>query len=372
MTPGPARDCRGAPRALQSGHLETRTFDASEVGRRVLTAEPVRLPAELADRTEVLPEADETWWERKLRQAGLADWARRSRDLRQGWRLYRESRRFDAVVSTGDLLGGTFALLLRFRRKRPVHVMYDCLWYGGGWLKRAWMRFCLRQVDRCAVWASVECERYAKAYGVPRGKFLYVPHHDTLHARYQYELGDEGYVFTGGNADRDYGLLFAALRGLSARCVLATNRKSLLDGLNVPSNVEVVSVSPAEFRQLMAKSRVVVMPMRATLLHAGGQQSVLNAMKMGKPVILTDPEGGRDYIENGRTGVLVPYGDPLLLRAAIEYLMANPEHARAMGEQARSAAAWFTTERCNTTIWRHTLDLVDERERAVSFPVEAR
>lgn len=41
------------------------------------------------------------------------------------------------------------------------------------------------------------------------------------------------------------------------------------------------------------------MPMRATLLHAGARESVLNAMLMGKPVVLPDTEGGADYIESG-------------------------------------------------------------------------
>jgi len=325
---------------------------------KFLTTDPVALAPDLAARTEVLPPTAQAWWEKALKAVGMRELARRGRDIRRGWQLFRASRRFDLVVSTGDLSGGAFAALLRLRgRKRPVHVMYDCLWYGGGWLRRAWTRFCLRQVDRCIVWASVECERYAKAYGVPKEKFLFIPHHDTLHARYPYELGDDGYVFTGGNADRDFAPFFIAVRGLNVPCVLATNRPPLLAGLDVPPNVKVVSVSPAEFRQLMAKARVVVMPMRATLLHAGAQQSILNAMKMGKPVILTDPEGGADYIESGKTGLLVPYGNVSALRSAIEYLYTHPAESRAMGQRARAEASLMTTERSNTAIWNHALEL---------------
>jgi glycosyltransferase involved in cell wall biosynthesis len=249
--------------------------------------------------------------------------------------------------------------------------MYDCLWYGGGSLKRAWMRFCLGAVDRCIVWASVERQRYAQAYGVSPEKFLYVPHHHTV-KRYTFEVGDEGYIFTGGNADRDYGLFFSAVADLSVPCVLATNRPQLLAGLVVPSNVRVVSVSPAEFRQLMARARLVVMPMRATLLHAGGQQTILNAMVMGKAVILTDAEGGADYIEHGKTGLLVPYGDVPALRQAIRYLWEHPEEARAMGELAQRVATPLTTERCNVTIWEHALRLAGEIRPGGVPPVRGR
>jgi len=327
---------------------------------RILSCERVALSPELAVRTEILPAVSDTWWERGLQTVGLGGLALRSRSLRGAWALFRQASRFAIVVTLGDLEGLAFACLQRlWARRRPVHVMYDCLWYGGGWLRRAWMRFCLGAVDRCIVWASVERQRYAQAYGVSPEKFLYVPHHHTV-KRYTFEVGDEGYIFTGGNADRDYGLFFSAVADLSVPCVLATNRPQLLAGLAVPSNVRVVSVSPAEFRQLMARAKLVVMPMRATLLHAGGQQTILNAMVMGKPVVLTDPEGGSDYIENGRSGVLVPYGDVRALREAVQYLMDHPEEAQAMGDRAKLAAAPLTTERCNTVIWNHTLSLIRE------------
>jgi len=147
--------------------------------------------------------------------------------------------------------------------------------------------------------------------------------------------------------------------------VLATNRPKLLRGLDVPGNVRVVSVSPAEFRRLMARSRIVVMPMRATLLHAGAQQSILNAMLMGKPVILTDPEGGADYIDSGRTGILVPYGDPSRLRDGICQLWERPEEAAAMGARAQIAASALTVERSNIEMWNIALELVRaKREKA--------
>lgn len=330
----------------------------------ILATEPVTLTADLAAVTSILPRTGTAWWETVLHKVGLAAIARRSTELRTAWSTFHYSSKFGAVVSLGTLEGLAFAALQRLRgSKRPVHIMYDCLWYGGNSVKKSWMRFCLKTVDYCVVWASVERRRFAQAYGVDERKFLFVPHHHTL-SRYQYEVGDDGYIFTGGNADRDYGLFFDAVRDTGFPCLLATNRPNLLEGLDVPPNVRLVSVSPAEFRQLMAKAHLVVMPMNANLLHAGAQQSMLNAMSMGKPVVLTDPEGGSDYIENGRTGILVPYGQPQKLKDAIEALLANPAEARAIGERARNTAAAFTTENCNAMIWKHAIALVDGRKPA--------
>jgi glycosyltransferase involved in cell wall biosynthesis len=316
------------------------------------------LPAHLLERTEVLPASTEVWWERLLTKLRLGRLVQSLRPWRQAWALFRAAIRFDVVVTDGARLGLTFAALQKFRgRFRPVHVMYDCYWYHGSWLRRAAMRFCLREVDLCVVWTRVECARYAREYGLPISKFAFVRHHHTL-KRYQFDIADDGYLFTGGNSDRDYRLFFDAVRDLQFPCILATNLPSLLKGLVTSPNVRIVNASPTEFRQLMAKSRVVVIPMRANLLRTGGQQTFLNAMCMRKPVILTDPEGGADYIQNGKTGLLVPYGDPVALRDAIRELWDNPEEARALGDSGYDSAVQLTTERCNTEIWNLSFDLV--------------
>ena len=323
---------------------------------KILTTHAHELPAELLRSTSFL-QTGKVW--QGTRPAGIfkkSNLLRRALELRRAWKLFRQAPNFDAVITVGSLEGLAFAALQNLRRRRPVHVMYDCYWYAGNILRNAWMRFCLRQVDCCAVWASVEGERYAKAFGLARSKFRFVAHHHSLND-YAYQIADRGYVFTGGNSDRDYGFFFQAMRDLPVKCILATNRVDLLAGMDVPAHIQIVSVSATEFRQLMAEARVVVMPVRADLLRTAGQQSILNAMYMGKAVILTDPEGGRDYIEHGKTGLLVSQGDVDGLRAAIKELWEQPDKARAMGDQARAAAAKLTTERCNTEIWQLALGL---------------
>jgi glycosyltransferase involved in cell wall biosynthesis len=327
---------------------------------------PHALPSEFQERTVVLVFRKDTWWEKALVSLRLTGVARRSQGLRRAWAFFRQAPKYDVVVTTGTLDGLTFALLQRLRgTSRPVHVMYDCLWYGGSFWKRAWMRACLKTVDCCVVWASVERERYAGTYDVPIDKFIFIPHHHSL-LRYTFEIGDEGYLFTGGNADRDYGFFFEAVKGLAIPCLLATNRPHLLEGLQIPANVRIVSATAAEFRQLIARARIVVMPMRASLLHAGAQQTILNAMYMGKPVILTDPAGGADYIAHERNGLLVPYGDVKALQENIRIVWERPELAREMGQRAQETAVPLTTERCNAEMWELAEKVVAERRSSAA------
>jgi len=126
--------------------------------------------------------------------------------------------------------------------------------------------------------------------------------------------------------------------------------------------VRIVAATHEEFRQLIAKASIVVLPMQADELHAGGQQTFLNAMFMGKPVVVTDPEGGRDYIRDGIAGRLVPYGDKEQLRSAICELMTDSHLRKSIGEAARRSATPLTTQACNAQIWRQLQTLVERKK----------
>ncbi|MEW6213032.1 MAG: glycosyltransferase [Acidobacteriota bacterium] len=67
----------------------------------------------------------------------------------------------------------------------------------------------------------------------------------------------------------------------------------------------------------------------------GLANATMEAMAAGLPVITTDTCGQRELIENGVNGWLVPSGDALALRRAMETLADDLEQARQMGEAAR-------------------------------------
>ncbi len=71
--------------------------------------------------------------------------------------------------------------------------------------------------------------------------------------------------------------------------------------------------------------------------HEGLPIAVLEAMATALPVVATRITAIPEIIEDGRTGVLVPPGDPVAMAEAIAALAADGVRRRALGEAAREA-----------------------------------
>lgn len=288
-------------------------------------------------------------------------WASRLQSLAVAARLFLHRRRGRAFVTGGGLDGITFAILQTLFAWRPnPHVMVDCNWYEpatriGLWLRQFHLGLASRSVKKFVVWATHELEDYPRTFDLPREKLRYVPFHTTLDY-YQFDIRDDGYLFAGGNYDRDYATLVEAVRPLDLPVWIATTRPEVMRGIDVPEHVRVAGTSAAGFREAMAAARLVVVPMQPGLLHSGGQQTCLNAMYMGKPTIAVGRRWAVDLMEDHVHGWIVDYGDVAGLRRAIDDIVNRPAEAQEIARRGQEHAQQFTTRRCMETIYRLACD----------------
>ncbi len=90
--------------------------------------------------------------------------------------------------------------------------------------------------------------------------------------------------------------------------------------------------------------------------------SVIEALRLGLPVVSVDEGGPRDTVQNGVSGYLVP-AHPQALGEAIVRLLADPQRARSMGRAgAEFVARRFNWERGAATLLS-VLGEVDRRSR---------
>lgn len=199
-----------------------------------------------------------------------------------------------------------------------------------GWLRR----------PDCIVVLAKPQERYLRERaGLPADRVCFV--HDKVDHRFfvpSPDRGDDGFVLSVGAEARDYGTLLDALRRLQAPAVLVPSSQwvSAHGVRELPSGVTLRSdLSFAELRELYAAAALVVVSVRPGVQYAAGVNAILEAMAMGKPLVVTRTPGLEGYLDDGETMRTVPAGDPAALATAIDGLRTDPAHGRRLGRSAR-------------------------------------
>lgn len=265
-------------------------------------------------------------------------------------RLLRESRRHEAVVLLGSASADmryrdlVLAVLLARLPRRPRVLITDATWEPRsrkiearlpflGRLVPPLARLLIKAMDgphvRFCVLSTDELETFPRTWGISKDRVVFTPFPATMST--STPTSDEGYLFAGGNSLRDYELLEEALEGTDIPTRIAARWQPRRD----LANVEVQTLPHDGFVAAMAASHAVVVPLAETVRSAG-QQTYLNAMALGKPVVVTESPGVRDYVRHGETGIIVPARADAL-REALEHVFdpSNADLYREMGERAR-------------------------------------
>lgn len=190
-----------------------------------------------------------------------------------------------------------------------------------------------------------ERERFARTWGVDPHRVFVTPYCHTLsEADLAAPTSREGGIFAGGNSLRDFGPLVSAARDVPERFVLATSR---VHG-PLPANVSAGTVPERRYFELLRNAGIVVVALAGREDRTAGQQTYLNAMALGKPTIVTDSPGVREYVEAGRTGLVIPPGDAAALGQALRWVL-DPANAAAVDEISaagrRAALERFSPDR---------------------------
>lgn len=245
----------------------------------------------------------------------------------------------DGSVGAPQLYSDLLATVVAGRRTRVV--ISDATWKRGTNALDRWAgRALLRAIDTprvtYCVLSSDELELFPRTWSVDPRRVVFTPFcltfdDDELAA----PTSEDGGVFAGGDSVRDYRPLLEVAPTLDAPVTIATR---VLAGVDAPEPVRVGPVPHAEFNRLLRAARVVVVPLAAGLERSAGQQTYLNAMAIGKLVVVTDSPGARDYVEHGVTGLVVPPDDAAALADALRWALRPGEEQRAMRERAREVA----------------------------------
>ncbi len=223
-------------------------------------------------------------------------------------------------------------------------------------------------IDAVVVHSSLQARLAARTLGLRPDQVELVPYQTDERFWAPRDAPVEQRICSAGLEYRDYSTMIQAVADLPVAVVIAAASPWSTftfegDERALPAHIRVDSFDYAGLRDLYASSLFVVVPLR-DVENQAGITTILEAMAMGKAVVVSHTRGQTDVIRDrrsqsrafperssqpdwaqqlgatadtarGHTGIYVQPGDSDELRRAIVYLLEHPEQARAMGANGR-------------------------------------
>lgn len=198
----------------------------------------------------------------------------------------------------------------------------------------------LRRIDRVVVLARSHETFLRRHARVPPEKLRFI--HDKVDHRFWRPASGptDGSVLSVGAEARDYDTLLSAVAPLKVPTTVVAGSlwagAGARPGARLPETVAIrTGLEFLELRSLYERAAIVVVPLMPGLLYAAGVNAVLEAMAMGKALIVTATPGIADYVDHGLTARTVPPRDPHALSDAIADLLGDAGERAALGARAR-------------------------------------
>jgi glycosyltransferase involved in cell wall biosynthesis len=249
---------------------------------------------------------------------------------------------YDVIFTNAENVALPLSLLLKTVAKRPRHVTIAHRLSARK--KRPFYRWLQvhHEMDVIFLYASAQRDFAREVLGIPGEKIHLIPFHADH--RFYRPLPAvpvrESQISAAGLEWRDYPTLIDAVADQTDLCVkLAaaspwSRHDNETESCAVPSHVDVRSYDYRELRDLYAGSSFVVVPLYENDFQAG-ITTILEAMAMGKAVVVTGTSGQSDVIVEGQNGLYVAPGDVQGWRHAIERLRQDAPLRARLGQGAR-------------------------------------
>jgi glycosyltransferase involved in cell wall biosynthesis len=273
----------------------------------------------------------------------------------------RSVRAADVVLSTVDTVGLPLILLKRAGLVGPpiVYVsigLPERLQQLHGERMRRLYRGALRRAATLVAYSENEAAWLRDWLGAAGPPVEFLPFGvDTALFRPSEQEPDTDVISIGVDPRRDFDLLVAVAERhheLSFRIVASAERARSLG--SHPPNVELETDIPLEaVRERLAQARIVALPVRDNS-YSGATTTLLQAMAMGKPVVVSRTAAIADgyQLEDGVNARLVPPGDERAFEEALLETLTGAEAADSLGRRARQTVERsFSWERYTGALW---------------------
>jgi glycosyltransferase involved in cell wall biosynthesis len=256
--------------------------------------------------------------------------------------LFRHHAR-EVIISWQMRIGVCYGILSRIirRAKRPVHIIQDFHIDLTGTRKHYRFRLFLLQlaipgIDYFCCTSTEEEAIYSRMFHIPRERVLFLPLAQALPSSDSQGFCSKDYIFSFGNSDRDFDTLIRAVADMNIPLVILSQRYQ--PSFPLPQQVRLLRefIPESELIRWIAESRMVVIPLFDYRVSAG-QVSLLLAMSLKRPVIVSRNMATIEYAVHDVTARFYDPGDVSDLQDQIDYLWNNRFQAEEIAARAQMA-----------------------------------
>ncbi len=251
------------------------------------------------------------WHNRNSRGSSSSEWSTYWRQTGNAW-----NENYDGYITLFPQLPMLLGLRKKFgTKKKPIISWCFNLGETLSGPKRQLAKLGLGQVDKFIVHTRREIQIYSDWFAIPEDQFEFFPMQRGKIEVTETENTEEPFLLSMGSALRDYKTLFEAVKTLNINTKIVAAPRAV-EGLKIPENVEVISgITLDDCRILSQQARMNVIPMVDRELPAG-IVTIIEAMRIGRPIIVTKCLGSEDYIIDNETGLFVePYSVESMVEA---------------------------------------------------------
>jgi len=188
---------------------------------------------------------------------------------------------------------------------------------------------------------------YQKYYNITEAKCTYIPFKaNNYNILSKFVPKDGIYILSCGASYRDFNTLIEAITELDYPCKIvlppenaAKSHNTHLEEKNLPKNVEIIrhDFDNNSWNRYIAEARLVVIPIQKRALQPAGISVYLEAMALGKPVIISEGTSTRGIITNNEAEI-VPCEDSHSLASAIKKIWEDKEYRECLANNGKKYA----------------------------------
>jgi SAM-dependent methyltransferase len=257
--------------------------------------------------------------------------------------VIRYDRGWRTLLLIRALLGRHRKLVVfQFFNHAPADNMAARLWsHIDAWALR-------RTLLLAQVVTHAELDAYPRIFGIPAERFRLVrfPARSVPRGASPPQPRSNGPLFATGRAFCDWRTLFAAASGSGwdLHVVCSEQDRAQVEALNALTHARAhvrVELPQAETRALLSRAVISILCLTDGLIGRGHIR-LMEATDTGTAVIASDVSSLDGYVQNERTAILVPPGDPAALRDAVQSLLDGDDARKQLALEAFAAADGWT------------------------------